>query len=77
MDSMISRRDLLAYLRERERAAEALAARDPRHADVLRDRARQLGVMIHDIETGMVDGAAAFSPRPLDPVQVEGTEDGL
>ena len=45
---------VLAYLRERADAAQRLAAKDKGRADgLLEDRARQLAVIIGDIENGL------------------------
>ena len=56
MSRIIERADVLAYLRQRQRAAESVALRHPEHAESSRDLARQIGVQIEHIEQGLHEG---------------------
>lgn len=47
---------VLAYLRKRLATIEARAQRSPDFDEVLRDRARQLEIIIHEIATGFFRG---------------------
>jgi len=58
------RDDVIAYLARRKANAEAIAATkglDDETVDQARDRARQLAVVIGDIETGLHVGAAGVA----------------
>lgn len=53
------RRDVLAYLRQRLRAAETVAARNPEEAERAKEIARSIGIQIEHIEQGLHEGSAA------------------
>lgn len=49
--------DVVAYLEQRRDNAETIATRSPEHADLARDRQRQLEVIIGDLRAGMHVGS--------------------
>lgn len=52
------RADVIAYLEQRAENAETVARRWPHRAEQARDRARQIGVIIDELQAGFHDGAA-------------------
>ncbi len=53
------RNDALAYLRQRQSAAETAAGRARGDDELANDRARQLAVILHDFEIGLHEGEGA------------------
>ena len=52
------RADVIAYLEQRRGNAALMAKKSPEFAEVARERDRQLGVIIEELQAGMHDGAA-------------------
>ena len=57
-DGMTERADVLAYLRQRHRAATTVALHNPEEADRAIEIARSIAIQIEMIEQGLHEGAA-------------------
>lgn len=75
------RADVLAYLRQRQRAATLVAARNPEEAERAHEIARSIGIQIEHIEAGLHEDSALVERAMgrgawVEGVGVEGVGDG-